>query len=67
MVEVVEALGGETFAHITSDTGWVLLKLDGSVDIRRGQPVELGFSPDDLHVFDAQGISITKRPERVAA
>jgi multiple sugar transport system ATP-binding protein len=67
MVEVVEALGGETFAHIASDTGRVLLKLDGSVDIRRGQPVELGFSPDDLHVFDAQGISITKRHERVAA
>ncbi len=57
MVEVVERLGSDTFAHIgLGSLGIITARMPGNVlNIAPGQPVGLGLSVPQLHQFSADG------------
>jgi multiple sugar transport system ATP-binding protein len=50
-VEVVEALGSETFAHVQGKVGKLVVKLAGDHPIRVGETITVRVSPEHLHVF----------------
>jgi sn-glycerol 3-phosphate transport system ATP-binding protein/multiple sugar transport system ATP-binding protein len=52
-VEVVEALGSETFAHVHTEAGDVVLRLPAQALLRRGDRVGVSIAPEAVHLFDA--------------
>ena len=51
-VEVVEALGSETFAHVQGEGWQMVVRSDADRLIRRGEQVKLKIPPSAIHVFD---------------
>ncbi len=51
-VEVIEALGSETFAHGKVGEANVVARLDSSTDVRAGAELTLTAAPGELHLFD---------------
>ncbi|MDP2087240.1 MAG: sn-glycerol-3-phosphate ABC transporter ATP-binding protein UgpC [Gemmobacter sp.] len=55
-VTLVERLGEVTLVHLADATGRSLIaKLDGDVEVARGQQLDLTADPERLHLFDADG------------
>ncbi|SOB99484.1 ABC transporter ATP-binding protein [Rhodobacter maris] len=61
-VDVIEALGAESFLHLSSGQGRLVARLDGSADLRPGETVWLTPAPAHLHRFDAAGRALPQRP-----
>ena len=58
-VEVIEALGSETFAHGKVGDGNVVARLDSGAQVRAGQTLTLSAPPAELHLFDpASGVAL---------
>jgi sn-glycerol 3-phosphate transport system ATP-binding protein/multiple sugar transport system ATP-binding protein len=61
-VDVVEALGSETFAHVTGDFGTVIAKLPARAMVKRGDKISLVPEATGTHLFDAQtGLAVERR------
>ncbi|MCC6648319.1 MAG: sn-glycerol-3-phosphate ABC transporter ATP-binding protein UgpC [Polyangiaceae bacterium] len=54
-LEVVEALGSETFAHGAAPWGRLVMKLPPRAPARVGDEVGVHLDPARLHLFDAEG------------
>ncbi|MGF7008492.1 ABC transporter ATP-binding protein [Aminobacter sp. BE322] len=69
MIDYVEQLGEVQLVYVDIGRGDQPLtaKLPGNVEIRRGTVIRLAASPDDLHIFDADGRSYDRRRTAVAA
>jgi ABC-type sugar transport system ATPase subunit len=52
-VDVVEALGSETFAHLDGPGGKLVARLSGDAPLRTGDAVGVRALPGRAHVFDA--------------
>ncbi len=52
-VDVVEALGSETFAHLEGPGGRLVVRLSGDAPLRMGDEVGLRALPGRAHAFDA--------------
>jgi multiple sugar transport system ATP-binding protein len=51
-----EQLGNETFAYVQSEAlGEVTARMDGTLALEPGSSIALGFSPEHVYRFDAQG------------
>ncbi|MCA9644654.1 MAG: sn-glycerol-3-phosphate ABC transporter ATP-binding protein UgpC [Myxococcales bacterium] len=53
-VEVIEALGSETFAHGKVGEATVVARLDSGAKVSAGQELTLGAAPEELHLFDPE-------------
>jgi multiple sugar transport system ATP-binding protein len=54
-----EMMGNETFAYVDAgDLGEITARMEGTLQLRPGDPVELGFEPQHLYRFDAEGKAI---------
>lgn len=54
-----EKLGNETFAYVDAgELGEVSARMEGSLALEPGEAISLGFGPEHLYRFDAQGRSI---------
>jgi multiple sugar transport system ATP-binding protein len=54
-----ELLGNETFAYIDAGAlGELTARLEGSVTVQPGESVRLGYRPEHLYRFDANGLRI---------
>ena len=52
-----EQLGNETFAYVQSDMlGEVTARMDGTLALEPGSQIALGFAPEHIYRFDAQGM-----------
>jgi len=62
-IQIVEKLGEVTLIYVDPGHGGepVLAKLDGIVDLKRGETVRLGAPTRALHVFDADGKAYRRR------
>jgi sn-glycerol 3-phosphate transport system ATP-binding protein/multiple sugar transport system ATP-binding protein len=62
-VDVVEALGSETYLHAEGPGGRVVLRLPARSEVKRGDRVGISVRPGALHAFDvATGASCIPRP-----
>ena len=52
-VDVVEALGTESFVHCTVAGSPFVARLPGAARPARGEKLGLAVAPEDVHVFDA--------------
>jgi ABC-type sugar transport system ATPase subunit len=61
---VVEHLGSDAFTHINLDgmADRLILRLDGTQEIKPGARVDLTFALADAHLFDANGMRIAAPP-----
>jgi ABC-type sugar transport system ATPase subunit len=51
-----EQLGNETFAYVQSETlGEITARMDGTLALEPGSSIALGFAPEHVYRFDAQG------------
>jgi sn-glycerol 3-phosphate transport system ATP-binding protein/multiple sugar transport system ATP-binding protein len=53
IVDVLEALGTESFAHMKLGSVPFVARLEGSARPQPGETLALDVAPDDVHVFDA--------------
>jgi multiple sugar transport system ATP-binding protein len=54
-----EMMGNETFAYVDAgDMGEITARMEGTLQLRPGDAVELGFEPQHLYRFDADGRAI---------
>jgi multiple sugar transport system ATP-binding protein len=54
-----ELLGNETFAYIDAGAlGELTARVEGTVAVRPGESVRLGYRPEHLYRFDASGLRI---------
>ncbi len=61
-VAVKETLGGETILYVDTREGdRVTVKVDGDTAIDRGTPVTVSIPLERIHLFDADGITLTNR------
>ena len=54
-VELVEPLGGEALVHVAFDDQRACLKHRDGARPAPGEEIEIGFAPDDAHLFAADG------------
>jgi ABC-type sugar transport system ATPase subunit len=60
-VDLVEHLGGETFLYAAvSGLPQITLRCDGQTPFGRGDAINLRFSPEHLHLFDATGAAMAR-------
>ena len=52
-VDVVEALGSETFVHVDTEAGRLVVRAPARVSPKRGDAVTISVDPNAAHVFDA--------------
>ncbi|MFO0659873.1 MAG: sn-glycerol-3-phosphate ABC transporter ATP-binding protein UgpC [Polyangiaceae bacterium] len=52
VVEVVEALGSETFAHVRTESGDIVLRLPAQSIVRRGDQIGVSVRAGAVHLFD---------------
>jgi multiple sugar transport system ATP-binding protein len=51
-----EQLGNETFAYVSAGAfGDITARMDGTLGLAPGQPIALGFAPEHLYKFNAEG------------
>ena len=61
-VDVVEALGNETFAHVVGSFGTLIAKLPARAMVKRGDQIALTPDPSGKHLFDATtGLALERR------
>ena len=53
-VLVVEPLGSEVFAYLSTDGHEFIARMDASVQPRPGESIETVFDTDHLHIFDKE-------------
>ena len=64
---MAERLGSDTFCHVRSSCGEALtLRIRGDLASRYGEQLHLHLAPQHCHLFDAQGVAVS-RPLRAAA
>jgi sn-glycerol 3-phosphate transport system ATP-binding protein/multiple sugar transport system ATP-binding protein len=51
-VDVIEALGSETYVHGEGPGGRLVLRLPARASVQKGERIEIGVAPGALHVFD---------------
>ena len=65
--DVSERLGSDTFCHVTSNAGEALtMRVRGDLASRYGEQLNLHLDASHCHLFDANGVALT-RPLRAAA
>ncbi|PTS97172.1 TOBE domain-containing protein, partial [Pseudomonas sp. HMWF006] len=65
--DVSERLGSDTFCHVTTQAGEALtMRVRGDLASRYGEQLSLHLDPAHCHLFDAEGVALT-RPLRAAA
>jgi multiple sugar transport system ATP-binding protein len=65
--DVSERLGSDTFCHVTTNAGEALtMRVRGDLASRYGEQLSLHLDPSHCHLFDAEGVALT-RPLRAAA
>ena len=62
-VLVVERLGGETYLYLKTEAGMLTVQAGGDSRAKTNDQVQIGFSADTCHLFDAQGQAL-QRAER---
>ena len=68
VVEVVEALGTESFVHVTVGGAAFVARLDGGARPEQGAKLSLAVSPADVHLFDSDtGEALWRLAERADA
>lgn len=61
-VAVKETLGGETILYVdTTEGDRVTVKVDGETEVDRGTPVTVSIPLERIHLFDADGKTLTNR------
>jgi ABC-type sugar transport system ATPase subunit len=57
---VVEPMGWEAFAHVTTAAGVLVIRLEGdaAARVRPGDRLSMGVPADKVHVFDATGKAV---------
>ncbi len=62
LVAHTERLGDASLLYVEVGAGATLLtvKVEGSAVHARGEPLTLRFAPDQLHVFDAEGVALAR-------
>ena len=59
VVQVVEPLGGETYIHVQiPDQSLIVIEVDGRVDFKRQQAIDVSLSSDLCHLFDSSGRAV---------
>ncbi len=67
-IELVEYLGSEILLHSRLQSGQtILIQTSGKNDFSIGQSVTIGFEPEDVHVFDADGGRVSNAPQMEAS
>ncbi|MBP0482812.1 ABC transporter ATP-binding protein [Sagittula salina] len=51
-IDLVDPLGSETLARVTVEGLSLWVKIDGETEVRAGQTMPVGFSPERVHLFD---------------
>jgi multiple sugar transport system ATP-binding protein len=65
--DVSERLGSDTFCHVTTSADEALtMRVRGDLASRYGEQLSLRLDPTHCHLFDAEGVALT-RPLRAAA
>lgn len=59
-IKMVERLGAESFAYIKGDGFELNVKSDGDADTSQGASVKIAIDPARVHLFDADGKTLTK-------
>ena len=59
-VRMVERLGAESFAYIRGQGFSLNVKSDGDAQTTQGQDVRIAVKPARVHLFNAQGLTLTK-------
>ncbi len=54
-VDAIEALGSETFAHLSSPMGPFVVRLAAQARVQHGEELRIAIAPEAVHVFDEQG------------
>jgi multiple sugar transport system ATP-binding protein len=61
-VQVLERLGGETFAYVRLAGGdTMVVQTDGDSPVRLHDQVPIYINGDRCHLFDAQGVTVSKK------
>ncbi len=63
MVELAEISGSDTFVHVETAIGEVVMQLPGVHVFTLGSPITLYLSPAQVYVFDAKGDLLVAPPE----
>ena len=59
LLKHAEHLGNETFVYVDGGIhGEITSRVEGHLDVRAGQQIELGFSPEHMYRFNDQGLRI---------
>jgi multiple sugar transport system ATP-binding protein len=59
-VELIEALGAETLVHLRrNDDVEIVVRINGRASVRVGDTPGISAQPESLHLFDANGQSMT--------
>ena len=53
-VEVIENFGSSALLHVTVGGKLFAIQLENDPQLRRGQSVQIDFSPDDIYLFDTE-------------
>nr|WP_298250450.1 sn-glycerol-3-phosphate ABC transporter ATP-binding protein UgpC [uncultured Halomonas sp.] len=59
-IQVLERLGGQTSLYVQMGDNLLTIMADGDVAYRVNDSVRFGFSPDRAHLFDTEGLSLSK-------
>jgi multiple sugar transport system ATP-binding protein len=54
----IERLGSETYLHVTTAGGQLTVRAPGDTALQAGDPVSLGASAENLHLFTAEGMAL---------
>ena len=63
---ITEQLGEHSYVHVECPDGTLIAKAPGDVSIRNGEPLALRVPADACHLFDEEGMALTRTVETEA-